>query len=152
MAANHQPGAYLAFANLQMAAEAFLKKAADTQLKSDLIDALEKGNKYNSKFIETGAADFASKFVVEKYFDNPARTDGNNSGTSGQGSGFSGTLFRYIGQNQAVSSFGTGDKILSFRSTEILDDKLRDNVGSNARDARFGGSGSHILIGGAGDD
>ena len=100
MTTNHNPGAYLTFANLQMASEAFLYRAllgGET-----LTKVLTDGNKYNSKFTETGAADFASKFVVEKYFDNPARTDGNNSGTSGKGSGFSGTLFRYIGQNDAV--------------------------------------------------
>ena len=138
-----------------MAAEAFLSRDVQgrvTATTENLIADLVARNKYNRKFTVPGAADFASKFVVEKYYDNPARTDGNNSGTYGQGSGFSGTLFRYIRQNDAVSGLNKGDKILSFRSTEFLDDKLRDNVGSNARDALFGGDGSDILLGGAGDD
>jgi hypothetical protein len=99
---------YLKYANLQMASEALL----DTSLQFGLEKALTNGNNRSSKFTTTQATEFVNATdgwtVVEHL--------GNTT------SGFSGTLFK----NNA-----TGELVLSFRSTEFIDDAVRDNQATN---------------------
>ncbi|MEN5182160.1 hypothetical protein ABE501_20655 [Comamonas testosteroni] len=101
----------LKYANLQMASEAFLNAKENPKYGSDgnLIDALTRGNDHSSKFTDTDAIDFASHWEV---VDQEPNT----------GTGFSGALFR---------NKDTNELIISFRSTEFIDDYARDNQGTN---------------------
>lgn len=64
------------------------------------------------------AADFLGKWEVVAQQDNTP-------------TGFSGTLFK---------SKATGELVLSFRSTEFVDDNARDNVAANALEIKEYGS------------
>lgn len=55
---------YLKYANLQMAAEAFLVDENGAKTGQALIDALVRGNGHASKFTETQATDFVSQWKV----------------------------------------------------------------------------------------
>jgi hypothetical protein len=105
---------YLKYADLQMAAEAFLRDDhgelySQTQ---DIISALERGNHHASKFTETQAAAFADPVNGWTVLDQIANTN----------TGFSGTLF----ENNK-----TGELVISFRSTEFIDDDVRDSLATN---------------------
>lgn len=106
---------YLKYANLQMAAEAFIRNE-ETGVLADpgrpLKDALIAGNKHASVFTETEAAKFADPDTGWTVIDQRANTK----------TGFSGTLFK---------SNETGDLVLSFRSTEFIDDAIRDSAATN---------------------
>ena len=93
----------LKFANVQMAAEALLDRPGD------FAGQLIYGNNRSSKFTETQATDFSANWTVVEHKANTA-------------TGFSGTLFK----NNA-----TNELVLSFRSTEFLDDNARDNKATN---------------------
>jgi YD repeat-containing protein len=100
---------YLKYVNLQMAAEAFLVNA-DGSLKADIVGALEDGNLHASKFTPTLANAFASQWeVVDQRANTPT--------------GFAGTLFR--------SKADPTQYVISFRSTEFIDDAARDNQATN---------------------
>jgi hypothetical protein len=103
---------YLKYANLQMAAEAFLVNA-DRTIKADIPQALQQGNFHSSKFNKFQAEEFADPVKGWTVLDQRANT----------ATGFSGTLFR---NNQ------TGELVISFRSTEFIDDHARDNEATNA--------------------
>lgn len=102
----------LKYANLQMAAEAFIRDPETGFLNTsgtNLINVLKAGNGHASKFTTTQAEEFDAKWKV---LDQRANTD----------TGFSGTLF----QNRE-----TDEIVLSFRSTEFIDDAARDNKATN---------------------
>lgn len=98
----------LDYANLQMAAEAFLVDANGV-LVGDIQVALIDGNKHASVFTATQADEFLKHWEVV--------TQKANTGT-----GFSGTLFR---------NRQTRELVMSFRSTEFIDDSARDNQATN---------------------
>jgi hypothetical protein len=105
----------LKYVNLQMAAEAFLKDeqtGAERYTGQLLIDALEEGNDHASFFAKEAAEDFADPVKGWTVLDQEINT----------GSGFSGTLFK---NNQ------TNELVISFRSTEFIDDVVRDNMTTN---------------------
>jgi pimeloyl-ACP methyl ester carboxylesterase len=109
---------YLKYSNLQMAAEAFLVDASDIPLTGDeYVRALIRGNNYSSKFTESEAIKFAAEWEV---VDQRANTE----------TGFSGTLFRRI-KDDPVTGAKAGELVLSFRSTEFIDDAARDNLATN---------------------
>ncbi|MBK6906217.1 MAG: hypothetical protein IPH08_03450 [Rhodocyclaceae bacterium] len=111
---------YLKYANLQMAAEAFLKIEVTGEEKyagEKLINALVAGNDHASKFIEAAAADFADHWI--------ALDQESNTGT-----GFSGTLFKCV-RDDPTTGAKVGELVLSFRSTEFIDDHARDNEATN---------------------
>ena len=85
---------YLKFADLQMAAEAFLKTVdGETRYSgTPLIDALKAGNGHASRFTSTQAAAFNTEWEV---LDQTANTP----------TGFSGTLFKNRKTNELVISF-----------------------------------------------
>ncbi|MDK2125821.1 calcium-binding protein, partial [Parachitinimonas caeni] len=117
---------YLKYAELQMAAEALYGR--DAVERPDLEpgipvsgpireDYLTLGNRHASKFTTGEAAKFAAQWVVVEHKSNTT-------------TGFSGTLFK---------NKDTGDLVLSFRSTEFIDDAARDNQSTNALEiARLG--------------
>lgn len=103
----------LDYANLQMAAEAFLADPADPTgklLKLNIHQALIEGNGHASVFTETQAEAFLNRWEVV--------AQKANTGT-----GFSGTLFR---------NKETKELVMSFRSTEFIDDSARDNQATNS--------------------
>ncbi|MBB2485714.1 hypothetical protein H5407_10835 [Mitsuaria sp. WAJ17] len=53
--------------------------------------------------------------------------------------GFSGTLFKYIGPDDPASGLKTNQYVLSFRSTEFIDDYARDNAATNTLEVKAGG-------------
>ena len=108
----------LKFANLQMASEAlFGFDAIDAngtltpgKTSNDLTPQnLIIGNRHASKFTSIDAADFSKKWSVIEHISNTA-------------TGFSGTLFKNLETNEYV---------ISFRSTEFIDDAARDNQATN---------------------
>jgi len=104
---------YLKYANLQMAAEAFLVDSQEKPLTGQFyIDALVRGNLHASKFTQTQADAFTDPIKGWTVLDQKANTT----------TGFSGTLFK---NNQ------TGELVISFRSTEFVDDAVRDSAATN---------------------
>ncbi|MCF8152441.1 MAG: hypothetical protein K9K30_01630 [Burkholderiaceae bacterium] len=103
---------YLKYANLQMAAEAFLvdiDENGNATIKNDIPKALTEGNLHASKFTETEATQFAAEWEVVAQMTNTK-------------TGFSGTLFR---------NRDTREYVISFRSTEFVDDAIRDSAATN---------------------
>jgi len=106
---------YLKYANLQMAAEAFIldgEKLAESG--PDLEKALVRGNDRASRFTQLQAEQFSAQWVVVDQQDNTP-------------TGFSGTLFR---------NRETNEYVISFRSTEFIDDSARDNAATNTLETR----------------
>ncbi|WP_310452484.1 VCBS domain-containing protein [Sulfuritalea sp.] len=104
---------YLKYANLQMAAEAFLVDSNNNVLTAgQLLEALKIGNNHASKFTQTQADDFVDPVKGWTVLDQRVNTT----------AGFSGTLFK---NNQ------TGELVVSFRSTEFIDDTVRDSLATN---------------------
>ena len=101
----------LKFANLQMAAEARI------DLFPNLRDALIYGNNRSSKFTGTLADTFADQWTVVSHQANTP-------------TGFSGTLFK---------DKNTGELVMSFRSTEFIDDAARDSEATNKLEIHGGG-------------
>ena len=102
---------YLKYANLQMATEAFLVDANDIPF-SDIADierALKAGNGHATKFTASEATKFAAEWQVVDQCPNKL-------------TGFSGTLFR---------NRDTREYVISFRSTEFIDDAIRDSAATN---------------------
>lgn len=110
----------LKYARVQMAAEAMLNpgKWADGSDRrggydgTDLEAALRVGNNHSSRFTATDAEAFRTEgWIVKEQIE----TD----------TGFSGTLFY---------NTKTFEHVVSFRSTEFIDDHIRDNVCTNTQE------------------
>ena len=109
----------LKYSELQMAAEAFLiSDGGPTTDPIDLIRALVNGNDHASRFTEIEAQRFTEYWRVVDQQENT-------------GTGFSGTLFECI-QDDPLSGAKMGEQVISFRSTEFIDDAARDNKATNA--------------------
>lgn len=100
---------YLKYADLQMAAEAFLTGKNGVMANEDLVEALQSGNNHASRFTAAQAKNFAEEWIVVEQKENSS-------------TGFSGTLFK---------SKATNEYVVSFRSTEFIDDAARDNQATN---------------------
>ena len=111
----------LKYANLQMAAEAFIRDPVTYVLSgsgTDLIDALKTGNNHASRFTETHQnAPQAPRRPAEAFAD-PVTGWTVLDQCINTPSGFSCTLFK---NNQ------TDECVISFRSTEFIDDAVNDN-------------------------
>ncbi|HQS39346.1 calcium-binding protein [Polaromonas sp.] len=112
---------YLKYANLQMAAESLFGitnvDAPGTLKLTGSMDvaSLTKGNDRASKFTSTQADQLvADGWAVVEHKSNTA-------------TGFSGTLFK---------NTLTGELVLSFRSTEFIDDAARDNQATNSLEVK----------------
>ena len=106
---------YLNYANLQMAAEAFLFDDNGDR-KQNLKQALIDGNKHASRFTAVQAEDFLAQWDVIAQCPNTP-------------TGFSGTLF----QNKVTKEY-----VISFRSTEFIDDAVNDTQVTNKSIKDFG--------------
>jgi pimeloyl-ACP methyl ester carboxylesterase len=106
---------YLKYANLQLAAEAIDLQNGLT--KTDLSKVLQRGNDHSSRFTTASANDFASKWQV-------VATQANTN------TGFSGTLFVCTVDDPALG-YKAGEQVISFRSTEFVDDAVRDSKATN---------------------
>lgn len=116
---------------LQLASEGFLHQLGDlTRTGSEAgpgnflayVGALTFGNDRSSKFASTQAEQFAGDWEVVAH-------KSNSPGITG-GAGFSGTLFR-AKRSDALHGITQGELVLSFRSTEFIDDNLRDSKSTN---------------------
>ena len=117
--ASNRIAEYLKYANFQMAAEAFLQDLDISSSASNMQSRLVIGNNHASKFPQLLAEQVAQDWVVVNQRANTPQIGG--------GTGFSGTLFR--SRNPGVD--GNYDYAMSIRSTEFLDDSLRDNQATN---------------------
>lgn len=106
----------LKYANLQMAAEAFLFNNDGTPV-SDQIAALIRGNGHASRFTDPQAEEFIEYWqVVDQVINTPT--------------GFSATLFKAVKTNEAMG-IAAGEFVISFRSTEFIEDAARDTIATN---------------------
>ena len=96
--------------------------------KEGFIKIVEKdlttGNERTSRFTKTQAEEFAQKWEIVSHIANT-------------GTGFSGTLFRARktdeeGKADPETGIKEGDLVISFRSTEFIDDSARDNQATNS--------------------
>ncbi|MFT3818084.1 MAG: lipase family protein [Rubrivivax sp.] len=108
----------LKYAQLQMGAEAFVRQDGTLLNEgSDYLKVLTDGNNHASKFTSTQAEAFAAEWEVVDQKENT-------------NTGFSGTLFKKKDGSEYV---------ISFRSTEFLDDAARDNQATNQMEiAKYG--------------
>ena len=113
--------AYLTFANVQMAAEAVFP-ASFTQ---GLIPAAElvEGNNRSSRFTPAQTTQFVREWKVVAHQANAS-------------TGFSGTLFEYTGDPDPARGLVPGQLVMSFRSTEFVDDAVRDNQATNSMEVK----------------
>jgi len=121
--------AYLKYAGLQLAAEAFIapKNSAPGNTEFRLLDEdlLVNGNGRSSKFTETQAQEFVRDWTVVEHISNTT-------------TGFSGTLFRAL-RDDPTRGIVAGELVLSFRSTEFADDAARDNQATNVMEIKAEG-------------
>lgn len=116
----------LKFAQLQMAAEAFIKKDGSFRPEGEsLVLALKDGNTHASKFTSTQAEAFAEHWIAVDQCEN-------------SNTGFSGMLFKCV-QDDPATGAKAGEYVISLRSTEFLDDAARDNQATNQMEiAKYG--------------
>lgn len=116
----------LEFAHLQMASEALydLQDEVPNGIKhiqnSNLLETtevLKTGNTHSSKFTETQAKEFMENWEIVSHLPNTT-------------TGFSGTLFK-AKKPIVEAGIAEGDLVISFRSTEFIDDAVRDNRATN---------------------
>lgn len=120
---------YLKYANVQMAAEALFNLQTASpgsifsgSLAGSNLNILTVGNNRSSKFTAMQADEFSRDWEVVEH----------KSNTS---TGFSGTLFRAFRTDQA-RGITSGELVLSFRSTELIDDSARDNQATNTMEVK----------------
>ena len=111
------------FVQLQLAAEAFLLESVETIPPIDRVEArLVRGNTHVSRFLESEAARFVHDYeVLAQYRNDPLLSTG---------SGFSGTLF-LTKVSDPERGLVAGELTLSFRSSEFIDDAVRDGKATN---------------------
>ena len=122
----------LKYADLQMAAEAFLQPrpiylsgGGDRLETSDLESfrtMLREGNTHSSRFTVTQSDEFSRDWEVVAHKANAPLIAG--------GTGFSGTLFR-AKRDAPERGIKFGELVVAFRSTEFLDDNNRDSKATN---------------------
>ncbi|MFW2177067.1 MULTISPECIES: hypothetical protein [unclassified Moraxella] len=124
---NNQPSTaqLLELVNVQMASEAFMglkntivntASADDEKIILD-VDMLKSGNEHSTKFTSVTASQFVQNWEVKAHQANTT-------------TGFSGTLFE-AKQDIAGTDIKKGDQVISFRSTEFIEDTLHDNRATN---------------------
>ena len=115
---------YLKYSTLQFAAEALLADEYGN-LKNDVKAALINGNLRSSKFTQPQAEEFNKLWqVVDQCANTPT--------------GFSGTLFKARDNVEALG-IHKDDLVVSFRSTEFIDDSARDSEETDKMEIAKGG-------------
>ena len=114
---------HLTYAHLQMAAEAIYPQ--DFTAGAINPSWLTRGNNRSSKFSNAQAEQFASEWRVAAHQPNT-------------NTGFSGTVFECLVDDPA-RGLTVGQLVMSFRSTEFIDDAARDNQATNAMEVAQGG-------------
>jgi hypothetical protein len=111
----------LTYANVQMAAEAIFPTGF---IFGPILESyLTRGNDRNSRFPATLAKEFASEWEIVDHRPN-------------SGTGFSGTLFEYTGETDPIRGLVKGERVVSLRSTEFVDDAARDSKANNELEIR----------------
>lgn len=87
---------------------------------------LTKGNDHSSKMTTDQAQKFSEEWTVISHQPNTA-------------TGFSGTLFQYKGEDDASRGLTHDQFVVSFRSTEFIEDTARDNQETNTQELSEGG-------------
>lgn len=108
---------YLSFANVQMAAEA--TGLGEVLSGKNLVIALTEGNGRASSFTDVQAQQFAQDWQLIAYQENTS-------------TGFSGSVFKYTGATDPSKGLVHDQLVMSFRSTEFIDDAARDNQATNS--------------------
>ena len=116
----NQASTYLTYASVQMAAEAMLDDA------ETFVEQLTSGNDRASRFTQTQAEQFAAEWTVVAHQPDTE-------------TGFSGTVFKYVGETDPARGLTKDQLVMSFRSTEFIDDAARDNQATNAMEIAEGG-------------
>ncbi len=129
----NQVSTYLKYANLQMAAESLFgilptdSPGTITAPSSMTLPSLGQGNTRASKFSTVAAEQFlADGWKVVEHKSNTV-------------TGFSGTLFRNDGVSDPSRGLISGALVLSFRSTEFIDDAVRDTQATGDLEIKTGG-------------
>ena len=123
------PQVLQAYTLLQIAAEAFLGRDRNAQQADPFVRRFDKetlmlGNGHSSRMTEKQAEQFAREWRVVAHQPNTA-------------TGFSGTLFEYIGDpNKQLTS---SKYVVSFRSTEFIEDAARDGQATNTEEIKAKG-------------
>ncbi len=124
----NQVATYLKYANLQMAAEALFgqqdKDPGTTTSGPIDPDDLTTGNNRSSKFTVTQAKEFVKDWEVVEHISNTT-------------TGFSGTMFR-CKTDDAARGLKAGELVMSMRSTEFIDDAVRDSKTNELEVKGFG--------------
>jgi len=114
--ANGQLNRLLDFANMQMAAEAFLSQSVDDTPnrppESELRTRLEDGNTHTSKFMPAQAEQFVAQYEVLTQYRNDSLLPGKT--------GFSGTLFRNRATANLRSPYALPNSSMMPRATTKL--------------------------------
>jgi hypothetical protein len=79
---------------------------------------LTEGNHHSSRLTTTQASEFAKSWALVEHISNTK-------------TGFGGTLFRYKGPDDPSLNLKTNQLVISFRSTEFIEDAVRDNQATN---------------------
>ncbi|NKI93740.1 calcium-binding protein [Rhizobacter sp. SG703] len=121
----------LEYAMLQLAAEAMFG-VSHTDSPGQKITAamtremLLKGNDHSSRFTEAQVDAFLQDWKLVEHQSNTA-------------TGFSGTLFQYQGFDKPELGLHEGQLVMSFRSTEFIEDSARDNEATNTLEVKATG-------------
>ena len=115
----NQSSTQLTYSLLQLAAEAFLDDP------EGFATMLTTGNNRSSRFGDAQAEQFAREWKVAAHQKNT-------------NTGFSGTVFECLVADPA-RGLTPGQLVMSFRSTEFIDDAARDNQATNAMEVAQGG-------------
>jgi len=124
------------YALLQIAAEAFLGSDREDPASVPGVTTkpillgnetlLTTGNLHSSKMTAEQAKQFAQEWTVISHQPNTA-------------TGFSATLFQFTGKSDPARGLTTGQYVVSFRSTEFVEDQVRDSKATNELEISEGG-------------
>ncbi|WP_161974657.1 putative Ig domain-containing protein [Piscinibacter terrae] len=126
---NNQSATLLEYANLQIAAESMFGVKHKALVPGEVVngsaisendakDMLLQGNDHTSRFTESQFDQFWGNWRLVEH---KANTD----------TGFSGSLYKYVGEPDPNLNLTPGQLVLSIRSTEFIEDSVRDNQATN---------------------
>ena len=135
---NSTPQVLQTYALLQIASEALFNVEPGVAATAPGVGALQnigfgtdgsvltRGNDHSSRMTTEQAKQFAQEWTVVSHQPNTA-------------TGFSATLFKYTGTSDSDRGLTNGQYVVSFRSTEFIDDQARDSKATNELEVKEGG-------------